>query len=106
MWSSASAICATQSRTWRSAKGRASSRAFRMCVNRSPSSAYAVTMQRYSLRGSRKDSLYAMMFGCLSLLRSCASASASPRSRILCTGIFFATYGRRSRRWTTRWHVP
>ena len=31
--------------------------------------------------------------------------SASPRCAILCTGIF-ATYGRRSLRCITRWHVP
>ena len=81
-------------------------RARRMWVNRSPSSAYAVTMHRDSVSSSRKDSLYAMMFGWRSFDRSCASASASPRCAILCTGIFFATYGRRSLRCITRWHVP
>ena len=106
MWSSASAICDVQSSTWRSEKCRRASRARRMWVNRSPSSAYAVTMHRDSVSSSRKDSLYAMMFGWRSFDRSCASASASPRCAILCTGIFFATYGRRSLRCITRWHVP
>ena len=122
MWSNANAICAVQSKTWRSGKYRLGfdSRARLMCVNRSPSSAYAVTMHRQSpprrrrrrlalLRfpsrltstsssssssssgEDKKLSLYAMTFGCLIFDRSCASASASPRAATSCTGMRFAT---------------
>ena len=79
-------------------EGPRDSRAFRM-REQAPSSAYAVTMQRYSLRGSRR-SLYAMMFG--RLLRT-VPPGASPRSRILCTDLRDV---RPALAVDDEWHVP
>ena len=63
-------------------------------------------MQRVLSSSYRNDSLYAMTFGWRSLDSSCASRKASLCSFILCTGMRFTTYGRRSATCVTRCTVP